>query len=151
MRQAGAHKSAPYSYFGTKKIPAIKGARLERRVFSRSPALCPELILPVEVGIEGRAGRGLAAPHVANCHTNDTSRNRQPPSFRRTFHLLAKKDTQRFALCCNSKFRCRSCWCVATQSFVVGHCFWNGCSKREIPRLWWGTILEPPITSQQPI
>ena len=54
MTSAGAHNSAPYAYFWT-KIPAIERYRSDQGapIFSGSPALIPDLILPVEVGIGG--------------------------------------------------------------------------------------------------
>ena len=53
-RCGGAHNSAPYAYFWT-KTPAIERSRSDRPspIFSGSPALIPDLILPVEVGIGG--------------------------------------------------------------------------------------------------
>ena len=59
MTSAGAHNSAPYAYFWT-KIPAIERSRSDQGapIFSGSPALIPDLILPVEVGIGG----GLTNP-----------------------------------------------------------------------------------------
>ena len=54
VTSAGAHNSAPYAYFWT-KIPAIERSRSDRplSIFSMSPALIPDLILPVEFGIGG--------------------------------------------------------------------------------------------------
>ena len=54
VTSAGAHNSAPYAYFWT-KIPAIERSRSYRPspIFSGSPALIPDLIFAVEVGIGG--------------------------------------------------------------------------------------------------
>ena len=118
MTNSGAHNSAPYAYYET-KTPAIERSQFEKGapIFSGSPALIPDLIFPVEAGIGG----GPTEPQQHLIFQTTTNRNRQFSSFRQTLQLVAKKNSQWFALCCNSKFRSRhadTCRCTSVVLFL---------------------------------
>ena len=105
MRSAGAHNSAPYAYFWT-KTPAIERSRSDRGapIFSGSPALIPDLILPVEVGIGG----GPTAPQQHLIFQAITTGIDSSQVSEKLCNLWRRKILS-------------GSLCVATQSFVATH------------------------------
>ena len=105
VRCAGAHSSAPYSYFWT-KTPAIERSRSDRPspIFSGSPALIPDLIFAVEVGIGG----GPTAPQQHLIFQAITAGIDSSQVSEKLCNLWRRKILS-------------GSLCVATQSFVATH------------------------------
>ena len=104
MTSAGAHNSARYAYYRGENGCNREG-QSDRGLstFSGSPALIPDLILPVEVGIGG----GPINPQqhlilqvitagIDNSHVSDNLK------------LVAVNISEWLSLCWNSKFHCAS-------------------------------------------
>ena len=105
MTSAGAHNSAPYAYFWS-KIPAVERSRSDRPfpIFSGSPALIPDLILPVEV----RIGGGPTAPQQHLIFQAITTGIDSSQVSEKLCNLWRRKILS-------------GSLCVATQSFVATH------------------------------
>ena len=105
VTSAGAHNSAPYAYFGT-KTPAIERSRSYRPspIFSGSPALIPDLIFAVEVGIGG----GPTAPQQHLIFQAITAGIDSSQVSEKLCNLWRRKILS-------------GSLCVATQSFVATH------------------------------